>query len=87
MNRFFERYQDRPGKNTLYGYDTMSLLLDLIQSGASQRSTLAKALEQVRDFRGYHSRIGFSPGRVNFWLSILRFDGERIIPVEEMAVQ
>jgi ABC-type branched-subunit amino acid transport system substrate-binding protein len=87
VDRYFRRYKDRPGRNTLYGYDTMSLILSVIRSGAAQRAHLARDLALVKEYKGLHSRIGFSGDRVNSWLRILKFDGERIVPVEEIDVR
>jgi len=87
VERFYQVTQKRPSKHTLYGYDTALLVLSQIRSGAATRETLARALAGVRAYQGLHSKIGFSPGRVNVWLQILRFDGERIEAVDEMAIE
>jgi len=87
VDSFFERHKKRPTKNTLYGYDAAKMILSLIHSGASTRETLAKALAAIESFQGFHSKIGFSAGRVNRWLQILHFDGEQIKVVDEVNIQ
>jgi branched-chain amino acid transport system substrate-binding protein len=81
------RFHRRPSKNSLFGYDTADLLLATIRDGAGTRQALAKALAGVRNFRGFHSAMGFSPRRVNNCLSILRFDGQNIVFVDEIKVE
>lgn len=87
IESFFHRFKKRPTKNTLYGYDTADLVLSLIRSGALTRETLAKALAGVTEYHGLHSKIDFSPGRVNTWLQVLHFDGKQIRAVNELNVE
>lgn len=70
----------------MYGYDAAQLLLSCIGGGAASREALVRALTQVRDFRGIRSRIGFS-GRVNSWLTILRYSDDAIERVAEIFVE
>jgi ABC-type branched-subunit amino acid transport system substrate-binding protein len=87
LNRFFERYKKRPSKNTLYGYDTAKLVLALIRGGVSTREGLRRALGEVREYQGFHSRMGFSSYRVNPWLFILQYSPDRIQRVDEINVE
>lgn len=87
VDRFFERTGKRPSKHTLYGYDTAMLVLAQIGAGAQTRETIAGALGEVVNYQGLHSKIGFTSGRVNKWLQILHFDGERIGFVDEMSIE
>ncbi|MCZ6776579.1 MAG: ABC transporter substrate-binding protein [Ignavibacteria bacterium] len=87
FNRFYLRFKKRPTKYTLYGYDTAKLMLSLIYRGASSRDALARALTEVRDYRGLHSRIGFSQKRVNPWLQILQYKSDKIQLIDELMVE
>ena len=86
MNRFFERFRKRPSKNTLYGYDTATLLLSLIRAGNSTREELRQALSEVREYQGLHSKIGFSFRRVNPWVLILQYSSDQIRRIGEINV-
>ncbi|MBM2845006.1 MAG: hypothetical protein HW407_318 [Bacteroidetes bacterium] len=87
FNRFYERFKKRPGKNTLYGYDATRMMLDAIQTGSSTREGLMRSLQGVREYRGFHSRIGFSDNRVNSWLWILQYSGDQIRKLDEIQVE
>jgi branched-chain amino acid transport system substrate-binding protein len=81
------RFHRRPSKNSLFGFDTAEMVLGAIRDGAGTRQALARALAGLRNFRGYHSAMGFSSRRVNNILSILRFDGQNVVFVEEVRVE
>ncbi|MDH4069753.1 MAG: ABC transporter substrate-binding protein [Ignavibacteria bacterium] len=87
VDRYYEAHRQRPSNHVLFGYDTGRLVLSLISTGATQRESLRKALGGVREFRGLHSRIGFSSRRVNTWLQVLQFDGERVLRVDELSIE
>jgi ABC-type branched-subunit amino acid transport system substrate-binding protein len=87
FNRFYLHSKKRPTKYTLYGYDTAKLILTLINGGASSRAALARALTELRDYRGLHSRIGFSQKRVNPWLQILQYKSDKIQLIDELIVE
>ena len=83
---FSARMKKRPSRNTLMGYDTARLMLGLIENGATSREALMRALTGVVDYRGLHSKMGFTPGRVNKWISVLRYDSDSIQKVDEVKV-
>ncbi len=83
---FMARYKKRVSRNVLYGYDTARLLLSLIRNGATSREALVKALAGVREYQGLHAKIGFSPDRVNTWLSVLLYKDDAIQKVDEVDV-
>jgi ABC-type branched-subunit amino acid transport system substrate-binding protein len=83
---FSARMKKRPSRNALMGYDTARLMMGLIQSGATSREALAKGLAGVHDYQGLHSKIGFTPGRVNMWISVLRYDADAVQKVDEVKV-
>jgi len=84
---FAARFKKNPTKSTLYGYDTAQLVLQLIKGGATSRTALMKSLGAIREYRGLHSRIGFSAARVNQWLPIVKFSGDTIERIDEMLVE
>ena len=83
---FAMRFKKHPSRNALYGYDTARLMLSLVRSGASTRESLKRALADVTGYQGLHSKIGFSKGRVNGWISVLLFDGDAIQKVDDVYV-
>jgi ABC-type branched-subunit amino acid transport system substrate-binding protein len=87
VDSFFQRYKKKPSKNTLYGYDTAEMLLSTIRSVGNSREALASALQQVKDYRGLHGRIGFSAKRVNSWVWVLRYAQERIDMVDGFYIE
>jgi len=91
LQRFVEATSARlgraPGRYALYGYDTARLIFELIGRGAATREALARALSHLSDYRGIHSRMGFSARRVNPWISIMRFGGEAVTRVDEIRVE
>ncbi len=87
VRAYTARFKKSPARNALYGYDTARMIFNLIARGAITRERLVAALASVRDYNGIHSRIGFSPGRVNSWLHILEFTGEGVVKVGEVHVE
>jgi hypothetical protein len=83
---FSARFRKHPSKNALFGFDTAELVLQLIRNGAGTRPALARALARTRDFQGIHSPIGFGEGRVNHWLSILKYDGSGVSRIALMSL-
>ncbi|MBP1655972.1 MAG: ABC-type branched-chain amino acid transport system periplasmic subunit [Bacteroidetes bacterium] len=87
LTAFQSKYKKRPAKHTLYGYDTAELVLQTIRGGATTRQGFGRALAEVREFQGLHSKVGFSQRRVNVWLSILQFDGRNVLRVDEIQTE
>jgi ABC-type branched-subunit amino acid transport system substrate-binding protein len=86
-NRFSQRYNRLPNKNNLYGYDVATLVLSIIQKGATTREQLKNALSEVRSYKSLHSKISFSPRRVSSWLHILEYSNETIQRVAEIEAE
>jgi ABC-type branched-subunit amino acid transport system substrate-binding protein len=84
---FSGRFKKNPSTNALYGYDTAQLVLQQIRNGAATRTGLMKSLGAIRDYRGLHSRIGFSAARVNQWLPIVKFNGDTLDRIDEIMVE
>ncbi len=87
VDTFFAQFKKRPTGYTLYGYDTAGLLLSIVRTGAIQRETMRRSLSATTTFRGLHSNIGFTSRRVNTWIHILHFDGERIEQVDQLNIR
>jgi ABC-type branched-subunit amino acid transport system substrate-binding protein len=81
---FQKAYSVKPPKNSLLGYDAISLVLHVIKGGALQRSEIAAALPQVRNFQGLHSTISFGDNRVNSFLTVLQFKNRTITKIGEI---
>jgi len=62
-----------PTKFTLYGFDTMNLLLEQIMERIRTRNDLASALARIPVFRGLHGDIVFGGSRVNGYLHVLQY--------------
>jgi len=67
-----------PGTNTLFGYDVMNLILQVVGEGKSRRKDIAEELARVIGFEGLHSHISFSKNRVNTFLSVLQYKARQI---------
>ncbi len=87
LEGFRARFSREPSRNVLYGFDTGQLVFAMIRNGAATRTALARTLSMMKDFQGLHSKIGFSPSRVNMWLSILQFEGEDVRRLDEVKVE
>jgi len=68
-----QTYQKKLTKFTLYGFDTMNLILDEIGQGVRSRNDLAASLSKVSRFRGLHADIIFAGSRVNRFLHVLQY--------------
>lgn len=66
-----------PTKNAVLGYDTMKMLLSLIDERRLQRPEFLKRLTSLTHYHTLHSIISFTDNRVNGSLTILRYkDGQ-----------
>ncbi len=81
--RFLAATGRLPNENVLFGYDTMELLLQLIQQGGTSREGLTALLSQVSNYHGFHSRISFTEDRVNSWLDILQYKKGKVSKIGE----
>ena len=78
---FLRRHGRAPTKFTLYGYDTMRLVLDQVGAGARTRPELARRLAAVDNFPGLHAPISLRDGRVNRYLHVMKFEGGSVRPI------
>jgi ABC-type branched-subunit amino acid transport system substrate-binding protein len=86
-NQFEERFLAATGRmpndNVLFGYDTMELLLHVIEQGGTSRAMLTELLSQVSGYQGFHSRISLTEDRVNSWLTMLQYKKGRVSKIGE----
>lgn len=62
------------GKNFLFGYDAMNLLLSIISEGNTTREEIYDALNKVKSFDAIKSKITLDYHRINSELNILTYD-------------
>ena len=84
---YFKRMKKYPSAYSALGYDIMTLVLDLIESGVRTRAELTEALSKVRDYRGIRSAITFSSGGVNSEMFILEFRDGELSKVAEVSLK
>lgn len=87
LREYAQRFRKAPTKNTLYGYDATMMVLKAIAAGATTRETVLRALAATKSFQGVHSRIGFTTGRVNGWLPIFKYEGDRITKIDDVFAE
>ncbi|MBI2430001.1 MAG: ABC transporter substrate-binding protein [Ignavibacteriales bacterium] len=75
--RIFATYSQKYGKqandNVLFGFDVMSLMIQLMNDGALTREQMKEALTKVVNFTGIRNTITFTQRRVNGSLHILQY--------------
>ena len=76
-----------PTKYSLYGYDTMKLLIQRIRAGATGRKELARQLGMVARYPGVHGRMTLATKRVNSEVHILQFYNGRVSEIGDVSVQ
>ncbi len=87
-DKLLEEYKKINGKTPtrvgLYGYDTMLLLLNLIESGNRSKEEIKNALSDLDTFIGPIRKISFTSRkpRVNTTMNYLQFKNNRIIVLE-----
>ncbi len=72
-----------PDDNVLFGYDTMELLLHVIEQGGTSREMVTELLSQVSNYQGFHSRISLTEDRVNSWLTMLQYKKGKVSKIGE----
>ncbi len=86
---FREEYMEKTGKTpdrlTIYGYETMVLMLNLIENGSTSREALKHAVNKMGEFKGVIRNIRFSqrkPG-VNAAVRLQEFRNNTIYTLQE----
>jgi len=84
--RFRDEYRKKnektPGKMAIYGYDTIRLLLSVIDTKSLSRKQVRNKLAKVHDFLGIRGRLSFNSERVNVSLPLLQYKGGKIIQIK-----
>lgn len=82
-----QQLRKKPTKYTLFGYDTMNLILSCIERGSITRESLRDCLSNIQFWEGAHSTVTLSKGRVNRVVQILQFDEGVVQRVTEVTVE
>lgn len=87
---FSHRYalarKSAPTANSLYGYDTMNLILSALGSGDDNRESVLRRLRDTKGFEGVHTMIDFNSTRVNSHVHLLKFADGKISYVTDLTV-
>jgi ABC-type branched-subunit amino acid transport system substrate-binding protein len=74
------------GKNFLFGYDAMKLILDLIDNGNKTREDLNIALKKLAGYEAIKSKISLDYHGINSELNILRYeDGINLVDTYKIS--
>lgn len=84
---FSARLKKRPTKNTLFGYDAAWLVLRAVAMGATTRDGLQRALAGTDGYQGFHAKISLTGGRVNAWMTVLRYAKDEIRRIGEIQAE
>ncbi|MBI2619165.1 MAG: penicillin-binding protein activator [Ignavibacteriales bacterium] len=82
--KYQQLYGRKPTTNSLFGYDSMKLLLEVIAGGSARRNDIAASLVQLRRARGIHTSYSIGESRVNSFLTLLRFERRAIQKIGEI---
>jgi len=82
---YFNQVNSSPERLTIYGYETMVLMLNLIENGYTSRESLKNAMSGMGEFKGVIRNIRFSDRkpRVNTAVRILEFNNNVIRTLQE----
>lgn len=73
----------QPTKYTLIGYDVLKLILSQAGGGQSSREVMTDALSKIREFKGLHSSITLSGGRVNSTMHMMKYSNGEVRKIGE----
>ena len=84
--RFRDEYRKKngktPGKMAIYGYDTVELLLSVIQTESLSRKQIRDKLAKIHNFIGIRGKLSFNSNRVNISIPLLQYKGGKIIRIK-----
>jgi len=82
---YFNHVESSPDRLTIYGYETMVLMLNFIENGYTSRESLKNAMSEMGEFKGVIRNIRFSDRkpRVNTAVRILEFNNNVIRTLQE----
>jgi len=88
QSRFRREMNTSPTALTLYGYDTMNLVLEVIRKGVDTRESMAAALTKIHDVQGIARRLTLDgmKSRVNQNLEVLRFTNQDLRLLDTLTV-
>ena len=84
--KYFAEMRKSPTRYSMFGYDTMDLLMHIIADGNTTREQVENALMKMPVFHGLHSTLTMGPERVNNTLNILQYKEGGIKKLGEVAV-
>lgn len=77
FKEFGKRFMAKTGKdvnrNTLYGYDAMTYILNSADKNVNSAASLYNNMSQNRTIEGFHSFINFDSSRTNKYLNIITY--------------
>jgi ABC-type branched-subunit amino acid transport system substrate-binding protein len=84
-NAYYSETERNADRLTMYGYETMVLLLNLIENGNTSREGIRRAVHRMGEFKGVIRNIRFSDRnpRVNTAVRILEFRNNSIFMLKE----
>ncbi|MBI5464000.1 MAG: penicillin-binding protein activator [Ignavibacteriales bacterium] len=68
----------KPSTNTLFAYDVMKFVANVVRRGATSRNAIAAAIPKTAPYVGLHTTLSFLPPRVNGFLTVLQFKNRAI---------
>lgn len=88
VSTFRQETNTSPNQLILYGYDTMNLLLDLIEGGKQTRASLTDSLSHMNSYKGVARTValqGTKP-RVNQSVQVLQYTRRNLRQVDTMTI-
>jgi tetratricopeptide (TPR) repeat protein len=87
FSRFAQRFGRQPNDNVLFGFDVMTLVLDIFNEGVLTREDLTASLNKVAQFNGIRSTISLQYKRTNTYLNILQYKNGKITKIDSITYQ
>lgn len=82
LTRYAQQYNKQASDNVLFGFDVMSMVIQLLNNGALTREQMKEALISAGRFNGIRNSISFTPHRVNGSLSILQYQDGKVTKLQ-----
>ncbi|MFO7890096.1 MAG: penicillin-binding protein activator [bacterium] len=81
-NNYRSHYGITPAKMDIIGYDSASLILDVMSEEIMIRDNIEKSLSEIKNFRGIGVDVSFNKTGVNTRLPLLQFNGIDVIQIK-----
>ena len=80
QTKYNELYGEEPYRTDIFGYDCLTLVLDIVNQKVSTRNRFIEKLNSVSDYKGVAGSIDFTgeSKRVNDFIHILKFENKTI---------